>query len=97
MRPADAHDQLVRGTVESVEIDGLVDRTVAMMITSDQQGLPLLMPGERITRETLSIQQYLVRARQFDTECPGLEVGIAGVEIEGDGSARRHVVTCIRQ
>jgi arginine decarboxylase len=97
MRPADAHDQLVRGTVESVEIDGLIDRIVAIAITPDLQGLPLLMPGERITRETLAIQQYLVRARQFDAECPGLEVGLAGVEVDGDGPSRRYVVTCLRK
>ena len=97
VRPADAHDQLVRGTVEFVELDGLVDRTVAVAVTSDAQSIPLLMPGERITRETLAIQQYLLRAGQFDAECPGLEIGLAGVEVDGDGPSRRYVVTCLRK
>jgi len=96
MRPGDAHDQFVRGCVEPVEIDQLVDRIVATPIVQDAPAMPLALPGERITRETLAIQQYLVRARQFETECPGFELGITGVDVDRDAATPRYLVTCLK-
>ena len=49
MLPADAYERLVRGRVESVEIDHLMGRTLAVMIVPYPPGIPLIMPGERIT------------------------------------------------
>ena len=49
MRPADAYERLVRGRVESVEIDNLMGRTLAVMVVPYPPGIPLIMPGERIT------------------------------------------------
>jgi len=97
MRPSDAHDQFVRGCVERVDLEQLMDRVVATPIIQDAPAMPLAMPGERITRETQAIQQYLLRARQFDTECPGLELGISGVDVDDAGGVRRHVVTCVKK
>jgi arginine/lysine/ornithine decarboxylase len=96
MRPADAHDQFVGGSVEPVEIDQLMDRIVATPIVQDAPAMPLLLPGERITRETLAIQQHLVRARQFEIECPGCELGLAGVDVDRDGATPRYLVTCLK-
>ena len=66
MRPADAYESLVRGRVESVEIDELMGRTLAVMVVPYPPGIPLIMPGERITEATKSIQDYLLYAREFD-------------------------------
>ena len=52
LRPADAYDRLVRGRVESVEIDKLMGRTLAVMVVPYPPGIPLIMPGERITPAT---------------------------------------------
>src|SRR6516162_7746947 len=49
MRPADAYECLVRGRVESVEIDHLMGRTLAVMIVPYPPGIPVIMPGERLT------------------------------------------------
>jgi arginine decarboxylase len=97
LRPADAHGQFVRGCVERVELDQLLDRIVATSVAHHPQGTALLMPGERITRDSVGILQYLLRVRQFNADCPGLEVGINGVDVESDGSGRRHVVTCVKR
>ena len=72
MRPADAYERLVHGRVESVEIDDLMGRTLAVMIVPYPPGIPLIMPGERITEATKSIHDYLLYARDFDQKFPGL-------------------------
>ena len=40
IRPADAYDKLVRGQVESVEIDDLMGRTLAVMLVPYPPGIP---------------------------------------------------------
>ena len=97
MRPSDAHDQFVRGNVEACEIDQLVDRIVATPIFQDAPAMPLVLPGERITRETVAIQQYLVRARQFQVECPGFALGMTGVDVDRDSAVPRYLVTCLKK
>ena len=82
MRPADAYESLVRGRVESVEIDKLTGRTLAVMLVPYPPGIPLIMPGERITAATKSIHDYLLYARDFDRKFPGFETDIHGLRFE---------------
>ena len=79
LRPADAYDRLVKGRVESVEIDNLMGRILAVMVVPYPPGIPLIMPGERITQSTKSIQDYLIYARDFDRKFPGFETDIHGL------------------
>ncbi len=79
LRPADAYDHLVKGRIESVEIDNLMNRVLAVMIVPYPPGIPLIMPGERITESTKSIQDYLLYAREFDRKFPGFETDIHGL------------------
>jgi arginine decarboxylase len=95
-RPAEAYNQLVRGSVESVEIDGLMGRTVAVMVVPYPPGIPVIMPGERITPATRSIHEYLLDARKFDQKFPGFETDIHGLRFEGSGSERRYLLDCVR-
>src|SRR3954453_17918437 len=95
-RPADAYDALVHGRVESVEIDELMGRTLAVMIVPYPPGIPLIMPGERLTRETKSIQDYLLYAREFDRKFPGFETDIHGLRFEPGRNGRRYLVDCVK-
>jgi arginine decarboxylase len=95
MRPADAYDKLVRGQVESVEIDDLMGRTLAVMLVPYPPGIPLIMPGERITKATKSIQDYLLYARDFDRKFPGFETDIHGLRFEPTADGRRYLVDCV--
>jgi arginine decarboxylase len=95
LRPADAYDRLVKGRVESVEVDHLMGRTLAVMIVPYPPGIPLIMPGERITEATKSIRDYLVYARGFDRRFPGFETDIHGLRFEGTGEDRRYLVDCL--
>jgi arginine decarboxylase len=95
MRPADAYDRLVKGRIESVEIDDLMDRILAVMIVPYPPGIPLIMPGERITQSTKSIQDYLLYARDFDRKFPGFETDIHGLRFTPGDNGRRYLVDCI--
>jgi arginine decarboxylase len=95
MRPVDAYERLVRGRVESVEIDNLMDRILAVMVVPYPPGIPLIMPGERLTAATKSIQDYLLYARDFDRKFPGFETDIHGLRFVTSGGSRRYLVDCI--
>ena len=95
MRPADAYESLVRGRVESVEIDKLTGRTLAVMLVPYPPGIPLIMPGERITAATKSIHDYLLYARDFDRRFPGFETDIHGLRFEPAADGRRYLVDCV--
>ena len=95
MRPADAYEKLVRGRVESVEIDGLMGRTLGVMVVPYPPGIPLIMPGERITKATKSIHDYLLYARDFDKKFPGFETDIHGLRFEPTADGRRYLIDCI--
>jgi arginine decarboxylase len=95
MLPADAYTNLVRGNTESVEIDNLMGRTLAVMLVPYPPGIPLIMPGERITKATKSIQDYLLYAREFDRKFPGFETDIHGLRFEPTADGRRYLVDCI--
>jgi arginine decarboxylase len=94
-RPADAYDALVHGRVESVEIDELMGRTLAVMLVPYPPGIPLIMPGERLTQATKSIHDYLIYAREFDTKFPGFETDIHGLRFEPGKNGRRYLVDCV--
>ena len=97
MRPADAYERLVRGKVESVEIDQLFGRTMAVMVVPYPPGIPVIMPGERITQTTKSIQDYLLYAREFDQKFPGFETDIHGLRFEKTATGRRYLVDCLTE
>ncbi|ANM08574.1 MULTISPECIES: Orn/Lys/Arg decarboxylase N-terminal domain-containing protein [unclassified Rhizobium] len=95
LRPADAYDRLVKGKIESIEIDDLMNRILAVMIVPYPPGIPLIMPGERITQSTKSIQAYLLYARDFDRKFPGFETDIHGLRFAPGDGGRRYLVDCI--
>jgi len=96
LRPADAYEQLVRGRTESVEIDNIMGRTMAVMVVPYPPGIPVIMPGERLTSATKSIQDYLLYAREFDTKFPGFETDIHGLRFEPAAGGRRYLVDCVK-
>jgi len=97
LRPADAYDHLVKGRIESVEIDNLMNRVLAVMIVPYPPGIPLIMPGERITESTKSIQDYLLYAREFDRKFPGFETDIHGLRFTAGDNGRRYLVDCVAE
>jgi arginine decarboxylase len=68
-----------------------------VMIVPYPPGIPLIMPGERITEATKSIQDYLIYARDFDRRFPGFETDIHGLRFEGSGEGRKYMVDCLTE
>ena len=97
MLPAETYDLLVRGQVESVEIDQLMGRTLAVMMVPYPPGIPVIMPGERLTAATKPIHDYLLYAREFDQKFPGFETDIHGFRFEPAAGGRRYLVDCVKQ
>ena len=87
----------MRGQVESVEIDQLMGRTLAVMMVPYPPGIPVIMPGERLTAATKSIHDYLLYAREFDQKFPGFETDIHGLRFEPAAGGRRYLVDCVKQ
>lgn len=93
IKPADAYDKLVRGEVEAVPIEHLEGRLAAVMLVPYPPGIPLIMPGERFTAETRSIIDYLQFARTFDSQFPGFDADVHG--LQRDGAC--YTVDCIKE
>ena len=83
------------GKVESVEIDNLMGRTLAVMVVPYPPGIPLIMPGERITPATKSIQDYLLYARELRPQVPGLRDRHPRPALRAGEGGRRYLVDCV--
>ena len=84
--------------VESVEIDKLMGRIFAVMVVPYPPGIPLIMPGERLTAATKSIHDYLLYAREFDQQVPRLRDRHPRPALRADGSGgRRYLVDCVKE
>ena len=96
MIPAEAYDRLVHGQVEPVAIDSLKGRVAAVMLVPYPPGIPLIMPGERFTTD--SIVDYLKFARETDDRFPGFEADIHGLRFEVDRAGHRQwLVDCVKE
>ncbi|OSQ36821.1 Orn/Lys/Arg decarboxylase N-terminal domain-containing protein [Thalassospira sp. MCCC 1A01428] len=88
MTPRDAYNQMVRGDVERLPVSKIMDRVLAVQIVPYPPGIPVLMPGEKITRSSKSILDYLSAMEKFDARFPGFEHETHGVETERDADGR---------
>jgi arginine decarboxylase len=95
MRPADAYDKLVKGEVEAVPISQLQGRVAAVMLVPYPPGIPLIMPGERFTKATDAIINYLTFADHFDRAFPGFDADVHGLESTQTAEGLLHTVDCI--
>lgn len=97
IKPANAYDKLVRGEVEAVPIEQLEGRIAAVMLVPYPPGIPLIMPGERFTTETRSIIDYLQFARTFDSQFPGFDADVHGLQREEVEGQACYTVDCIKE
>lgn len=93
LTPHQAYCQLVKGNTELVELKDLMGRTAAVMILPYPPGIPLIMPGEKITQDSRAVLDYLLMLEAMGELCPGFEADIHGI-VNHDGSLK---VKCIRE
>ena len=70
--------------VESVEIDDLMGRTLAVMVVPYPPGIPLIMPGERITPGDQVDPRLSALCARVRRRFPGFETDIHGLRFEPD-------------
>lgn len=83
MTPHQAYQHLVRNQIKKIPLDNLMNETVAVMVLPYPPGIPLIMPGEKITEKTKVILEYLQLLENIGAQCPGFDIEIHGVE-KGD-------------
>ncbi|MCR1567283.1 MULTISPECIES: lysine decarboxylase LdcC [Mixta] len=94
MTPHQAFQLQVKGEVETVEIDQMIDRVSANMILPYPPGVPLVMPGERITEASRPVLDFLLMLCAIGRHYPGFETDIHGARLTEDG---RYLVRVLKQ
>ena len=96
MTPAEAYVHLVRGEVEQVAVRDLVNRVSAVMVVPYPPGIPVIMPGEKYTKATRKIVDYLALCEEFDNRFPGFENEMHGVDVRDEGGRKAYYIYCVR-
>ena len=94
MTPNQAYQHIVRGEVEEVLLDGLIDRTILTMVAPYPPGIPVVMPGEKLTQRTKIIIDYLKLLEDFDNAFPGFENEVHGAEVKIIDGKHRYAINC---
>ena len=97
MKPADAYRAVVRGDVEYVELENILGRVPAVMVVPYPPGIPIIMGGELLNKESKAILDYLQAREKFENEIPGYESDIHGVERRRDGDKAYFKILCIKE
>jgi lysine decarboxylase len=92
MTPHEAYQQQVKGNVETVEIEELLGRVSANMILPYPPGVPVVMPGEVITKESRAVLDFLLMLCSVGEHYPGFETDIHGTKLGEDGIYRVRVL-----
>ena len=93
MKPSDAYDMMTHREIDRVQIDDLLGRVTAVLLTPYPPGIPLLIPGECFNQ---SIIEYLKFARMFNARFPGFSTDIHGLVTETVDGLTQYYVDCIR-
>jgi arginine decarboxylase len=94
--PSDAYENIVHEQLEEVPLDKLIGRTVLNMVAPYPPGIPIIMPGERLTESNKAIIDFLQLLEAFDAEFPGFESEVHGAEIRMLDGKRRYVINCVK-
>ncbi|WP_312774886.1 lysine decarboxylase LdcC [Atlantibacter hermannii] len=92
MTPHQMYQQQVKGNIETVELDNLINRVSANMILPYPPGVPLVMPGERVTAESRAVLDFLLMLCSIGRHYPGFETDIHGAKRGEDGIYRVRVL-----
>jgi lysine decarboxylase/arginine decarboxylase len=96
--PRTTYGQLVKGNIEQIRVEDMVDRVVAVQVVPYPPGIPLVMPGEKVTQEKRAVVDYLLALQAFDSHFPGFEHDTHGVEITRDADGKPVYMTyCLRK
>ncbi|MGL5090532.1 MAG: lysine decarboxylase LdcC, partial [Aeromonas sobria] len=86
MTPHAAWQQELAGNVEEVLLRDMVGRISANMILPYPPGVPLVLPGEMVTNDSLPVLEFLEMLCEIGAHYPGFETDIHGLYRQADGS-----------
>lgn len=93
LTPYHMFQQQLKGEVEKCELHELVGRVNANMILPYPPGVPLIMPGERVTEESRVVLDFLLMLCELSKRYPGFETDIHGLDVTEDG---RYLATVLK-
>lgn len=85
MTPHQAFQKLVKGQAKSIKMSQLENHTSAVMVLPYPPGVPLIMPGEKITAKSRKVLDYLIMLENIGHEVPGFATDIHGTKEDEDG------------
>ena len=94
--PAVAYDKIIRNEVEYVPIRKLEGRISAIILAPYPPGIPLVMPGERLTASSRKILDYFLMNEEVDNKFPGFEIEIHGMKIKEENGRKNYEVLCLK-
>lgn len=97
MLPAKAYAKLVNDQVEAIPLNKMRNRTAAVMIVPYPPGIPVVMPGEKFTKGTEDILEYLEVYESFDNRFPGFELEIHGIEVRKEAGRKVYYSTFLKK
>ena len=75
----------------------LPGRIVAVQLVPYPPGIPIMMPGERVTPEKRAVVDYLLALQHLDNRFPGFEHDTHGIEVERDRDGKSIYMTrCLK-
>lgn len=92
MTPHQAWQRQIKGEVETIALEQLVGRVSANMILPYPPGVPLLMHGEMLTKESRTVLDFLLMLCSVGQHYPGFETDIHGAKQDEDGVYRVRVL-----
>ena len=92
MTPHHAYQKLIRQEIKRVPLEKLKGEVCAVMILPYPPGVPLIMPGEQITKDCESILDFLLMLDDIGQALPGFATVIDGVETGADGKRYVQVI-----
>ena len=94
LSPHATYGQLVKRNVEKIPVSALLERIVAVQLVPYPPGIPIMMPGEKVTR---AVVDYLLALQHFDSRFPGFEHDTHGIEVERDRDGKAIYMTrCLK-
>lgn len=97
LSPHATYSQLVKRNIEKIPVSALLERIVAVQLVPYPPGIPIMMPGEKVTAKKRAVIDYLLALQHFDGRFPGFEHDTHGIEVERDGDGQPIYMTrCLR-
>ncbi len=96
LTPNAAYQALISGRRVALGLDELQGQVVLTMVAPYPPGIPIIMPGEKVTADQVFIIDFLKLLQDFDNAFPGFENEVHGAKIEEDVQGqRRYLFYCL--